>query len=110
MPDVTVHKLTDRARHAIIALHSEYKQRLNFAKFALYSMPQGPYLKTLSDEYESKLQAIIREGTEETRNDRYVRVKCPECNRIEQIAGDVERWTCICGPVERMAFQTYEEG
>jgi ribosomal protein S27AE len=104
---VAVHQLTHRAKLALVELHQEFKKRIGFAQFAL-AVPPG-YYKHLSDEYERRVKEIIREGTEETTPDRTVRVQCPRCGREEQIAGDVERWTCVCGSVERMAFLTYKD-
>ena len=105
MADVAVHQLTHRAKVAIAELYREFKQRLTLADYAL--LPPSFY-RQLSDEYERRLNEIIREGTEETTADRYVRVKCPKCGREANIAGDVERWTCICSSIERWAFQTME--
>lgn len=101
-------RLSDRAKRALVALHAEFQHKLENRKY-LY-LPPG-VLTPLSEEYESRVKQIIREGMEETRNDRGVRVKCPDCGRESNIAGDVKRWSCVCSPRdERYAFQTYVEG
>jgi ribosomal protein S27AE len=99
--------LTDRAKRALAELHAEFKKRVGYARYALI-LPPG-HMKSLSDEYNRRVAEIVREGTTENTPDRTVRVKCPSCGRTEQIAGDVERWTCVCGPFERYAYLTYVE-
>lgn len=102
--------LTSRARQAVAELNVEFKKKLAQYKYGRLVVPIGvDYGKKLSDEYNRRLAAIVREGKVETSPDRMVRVKCPKCGREERIAGDVARWTCVCGPTERLAFQTYLE-
>lgn len=107
---VVVRALQPKAQRALADLYLEYREKLrqyNIAK-KMIVLPRG-HLAKLSSEYESKLKAIIREGMTETTNDRMVRVKCPGCKRVEQIAGDVRQWACPCSPlVVRWSFQTYE--
>ena len=99
-----VKALSARARHAMAELTAEFRRKMNLG--ALVLTAPGYYSK-LSQEYEDRVKAIVRDGMEDTANDRMVRVQCPICRRIEQIAGDVQRWQCSCTPVERLAFQTY---
>lgn len=110
--DVKVQELTDRAKRALVGLKREFQGRVRQADIARMLpgtiLPKN-YWKDLSDEYERRVKEIVREGMTDSRNDRTVRVQCPSCHRIEQIAGDVARWTCVCSSVERFAFQTYVE-
>lgn len=98
--------LSDRAKAEIIALRAEFAGRLESRK--MLHLPPG-VLTPLSEEYEKRLKAILRSGMTETRNDRPVRVKCPKCARESTIAGDVQRWSCVCSRDEHFAFQTYVE-
>lgn len=111
MTDVDVMELTERAKHALVELHKEFEEKVRQYKFAKlgYGIHRPGYLKGLSTEYNRRVAEIINQGLTESRGVRMVRVQCPACGRVEQIAGDVERWTCVCGPFERMAFQTYME-
>jgi hypothetical protein len=105
--NVNVMTLTDRAKRALVNLHAEYKKKVEQYQFARHTIYRPGYLHQLSEEYNRKVAEICNQGLTETTADRTVRVQCPSCGRIEQIAGDVERWTCVCGPFERYAYLTY---
>ncbi|HEY8311012.1 MAG TPA: hypothetical protein VIG47_10675, partial [Gemmatimonadaceae bacterium] len=89
-------------------MHVSVRARVEEITKSGVHMPRG-FWGTLSDDYERAVKQIVRNGMEEVRNDRPVRVECPKCHRQATIAGDVQRWTCLCSPVERYAFQTYIE-
>lgn len=99
--------LTDRARQKIDELNAEFRKRLDNYRYGRLVISLQGHGEELTAEYNRRLAEIIREGTTETRTDRTVRVRCPKCKREELIAGDVERWTCICGKIERFAYLTY---
>lgn len=104
--------LTPSARKAIADLNAEFRKRIDNYRFARILVPletSAQFSQGMTDEYNRRLAAIISHGTTETRPDRMVRVKCPQCGREELIAGDVERWKCPCGSVERFAYLTYLE-
>ena len=103
-----VKELTPKAQQAVVDLYAEYRKKLSHVDFML--APPG-YIANLRKEYEEKLKAIVREGVTDVRNDRNVRIECPDCKRRDVIAGDVQRWSCVCSPnISRYTFQTSVEG
>lgn len=99
-----VYEISPRAARAIHELHLEFRKKIAHAEYALL-VPPG-YYSDLERQYTKQLNDLIRQGVQETQNDRTIRVQCPACKRIELIAGDVDRWKCVCGSIERLAFQT----
>jgi hypothetical protein len=98
--------LSRKAMRAIAALRVEFEHRLALRK-ALH-LPPG-VLTPLSDEYNARLQKIVREGLS-TSEASDVRIKCPDCGREATVTPEVLRWKCVCSPyVVRYSFQTSVE-
>lgn len=100
--------LTQKAMRAIIELRAEFAERFKMRK--LMHLPPG-VLTPLSEEYERRLKAIVREGLSTDEVGRDIRIECPDCKRQATVASDVLRWKCVCSPhVVRYSFQTLRGG
>lgn len=97
-------QLTRKAKEAIVALRDEFRLRVSLTE-GVVKPPS--FWQKLQRDYGERLNAILREGMEETRNDRDIRISCPACARQGTVPGDQVRWSCSCSPrVERFTFQT----
>lgn len=89
---MNVYDLSERAKHALVALHEEYKAK---ASDRTIIKPPGFY-NNLAAEYEQKMLSIIRGSFTEVENERTVTVQCPSCGQRGTVRGTQQRWSC-CG-------------